>query len=69
MQTVTMDQTEWGQLMAVLANAQGPGITWSVVNPLLMKLGEQLRVQAPGQVVRPGNGLDPDEVVQGDLPS
>lgn len=53
MQTVTLEPADWNQLLAVLANAQGPGLTWAVINPLIMKLGEQLRTQG-------GNGLDPD---------
>ena len=58
-QTITMDAAEWQQMLFVLANAQGQGITWAVTNPLLMKLGEQLQKQQPGQNIqaRP-NGPD-----------
>jgi hypothetical protein len=45
MPTIELDHIEFGQLMNVLANAEGKNITWAVVNPLLMKIGEQLRVQ------------------------
>lgn len=57
MQTVTLEPADWNQLLAVLANAQGPGLTWAVINPLIMKLGEQLRLQG-------GNGADPDAAAQ-----
>jgi len=46
MSAVDLTDQEWGQLMFVLANAEGKGITWSMVNPLMMKIGDQLRVQA-----------------------
>ena len=45
MSTIDLDDTEFGHLMFILANAEGKGITWSIVNPLLMKIGEQLRAQ------------------------
>lgn len=45
MPTLELNYIECGQLMNVLANAEGKSITWAVVNPLLMKIGEQLRVQ------------------------
>jgi hypothetical protein len=37
---VRLDQQEWSQLLAVLAQAP-----WNVANPLIMKIGEQLRAQ------------------------
>jgi hypothetical protein len=46
MPSVEMNDQEWGQLMFILANAEGKGITWTMVNPLMMKVGDQLRVQA-----------------------
>jgi len=46
MKSVILTNEEFGQLMFVLANAEGKGITWAVVNPLLMKIGEQLRQQS-----------------------
>ena len=36
-------------LMYILANAEGKGITWAIVNPLLMEVGNQLRGQAMRQ--------------------
>lgn len=70
-QQVVLADVEWQQLLAIVCNAQGPGINWAVVNPLVMKLGEQLRAQTltpqPMQnpydnQIRP-NGLDEDEPV------
>jgi hypothetical protein len=46
MPTLELENVECGQLMNVLANAEGKNITWSIVNPLLMKIGEQLRTQS-----------------------
>ena len=40
MPTVNLDANEWGQVMAILATAP-----WRDANPLLMKIGEQLRLQ------------------------
>ena len=42
-QTVSLEAAEWQQLMAILATAQGPGITWATVNPPLMRLGDAAR--------------------------
>lgn len=66
-QTVTMPPADWQMLVTLLANAQGPGVSWATVNPLLQKLGEQLRVQEAGQPQRrfgpqPPNGLDEEEL-------
>jgi hypothetical protein len=47
MPSIDMTDQEFGQLMFILGNAEGKGITWSVVNPLLMKIGDQLRAQHP----------------------
>jgi hypothetical protein len=47
MATIELDNTEFGQLMFILANAEGKGINWSMTNPLLMKIGDQVRQQAP----------------------
>lgn len=49
MKTITLDDQDFGHLMFVLANAEGKGITWTLVNPLLMKIGDQLRVQSQPQ--------------------
>ena len=43
MSTVQLNDQEWQQVMAVLAQAP-----WNVANPLLMKIGEQLRRQTIG---------------------
>lgn len=53
--TVTLELDEWQKIMAVLAQAP-----WAVANPLLMKIGDQLRQQTP----RP-NGPDPEPVNKG----
>jgi hypothetical protein len=39
-QTVALDPEEWQQVMGLIAEAP-----WRLANPLLMKIGEQLRVQ------------------------
>jgi hypothetical protein len=67
---VHMSNQEWGQVMFVLANAEGKGINWSMTNPLLMAIGDQLRVQAmtSAQAQQPGaqppRGNSKQEVVQ-----
>ena len=40
MPVVNLDANEWGQVMAILSTAP-----WRDANPLLMKIGEQLRLQ------------------------
>lgn len=59
-QVVSLADVEWQQLLAIVCNAQGPGINWAVVNPLVMKLGEQLRMQTEHPLVTRPNGLDED---------
>lgn len=66
---VHLSNQEWGQVMFVLANAEGKGINWSMTNPLLMGIGDQLRVQAmtsgaqqPG--TQPRGNSSKQEVVQ-----
>lgn len=52
---VDLDQPEWNQLLAILAQAP-----WATANPIIMKIGAQL--QAAGhQAARQGrgNGADP----------
>ena len=44
MPTVTLTEHEWQTLINVLAGSTGA--PWTMTNPLLMKLGEQLRAQA-----------------------
>ena len=43
MLAVTLEANEWGQVMAILSTAP-----WRDANPLLMKIGEQLRMQQQG---------------------
>jgi hypothetical protein len=51
---VRLDLEEWQRILGVLAQAP-----WATVNPLIMKIGEQLRMQEPAEGVRPrGNGVD-----------
>jgi len=42
MHKVELDYEEWQKVMAILAQAP-----WNIANPLLMKMGEQLRGQVP----------------------
>jgi hypothetical protein len=42
MRTITLDIEEWQRVLGVLAQGQ-----WATVNPLIMKIGEQLRLQEP----------------------
>lgn len=50
---VRLDQDEWNRVLAVLSQAP-----WNVANPLIMRIGEQLRAQA----VRP-DGPTPEETI------
>lgn len=54
---VRLDMEEWQRVLAVLAQAQ-----WSIANPLIMKIGEQLRVHGEMAAKREGairpNGED-----------
>ena len=57
MQTVTMSEQEWQAVMNILGTAPAP---WVTTNPLLMKIGDQLRQQA-NQAANPipkGGNLD-----------
>lgn len=40
---VDMTSAEWNQIMTVLGNTRD--FSWSVTNPLLMKIGQQLQPQ------------------------
>ena len=40
MPSIELTDTEWGQVMSILADAP-----WKIANPLLMEIGEQLRSQ------------------------
>ena len=72
-QTVTLAGIEWQQLLAILCNGTGPGISWATTNPLVMKVGGQLQQQTAGaqrglgplqnaaqEAHLPGDGLDLD---------
>jgi hypothetical protein len=52
---VRLDLDEWQRVLAVLSQAP-----WATANPLIMKIGEQLRMQEPApEGPRPrGNGVD-----------
>jgi hypothetical protein len=52
MASVELSDQDWGQVMFVIANAEGKGITWAMVNPLLMSIGNQLRAQQPSGAPR-----------------
>jgi hypothetical protein len=59
---------QWQQTLAILARAP-----WSEANPLIMAIGEQLRVGAEMQVKRAdaakrGNGVD-EEAAEGGRPA
>jgi hypothetical protein len=41
MPAVHLDDEEWQKVMAIIATA-----SWTVANPLLLKIGEQLRMQS-----------------------
>lgn len=64
-QTVVLADIEWQQLLAILCNGTGPGISWATTNPLVMKIGQQLQAQsqAPGHpsgMRGDGLALDPE---------
>jgi hypothetical protein len=44
MPAVDLEENEWGALMNILATTKD--WPWTATNPLLMKIGEQLRKQA-----------------------
>jgi hypothetical protein len=52
---VRLDLDEWQRVLGVLAQAP-----WATANPLIMKIGEQLRMQEPPPegVRSRGNGAD-----------
>jgi hypothetical protein len=62
---VRLELEEWQRVLAILAQAP-----WATANPLIMKIGEQLRMQEPApEGVRPrGNGVD-EEAAQGGRPA
>jgi hypothetical protein len=54
MQHVYLEPQEWTQVMGVLSEAP-----WRIANPLLMKIGEQLRVQQEPASVDAANAPRP----------
>jgi hypothetical protein len=61
---VRLELEEWQRVLGVLATAP-----WATANPLIMKIGEQLRMQEPAPEARPrGNGAD-EEAAQGGRPA
>ena len=62
---VDLEQPEWNQLLAILAQAP-----WNVANPLIMKIGEQLRQQvSAGATVGAGRPNGPLEAPEDLKPS
>lgn len=59
-QAVTLDKLEWQAVLTVMGNAQGPGISWTMVNPLMMKIGQQLQAQEHASSHPMGDGHDSD---------
>jgi hypothetical protein len=58
-ETVTLEQEQWTQLLGILTSIQMP---WTVTNPLIQALGQQLAAQR-GQVQlapQEGNHYDSD---------
>jgi|AmaraimetP72IA01_FD_contig_31_7930337_length_728_multi_10_in_0_out_0_2 hypothetical protein len=55
MSVIDLSDQEWGVLMSILADAP-----WKVSNPLLMKIGEQLRAahMQPQQTPLHSNGQE-----------
>jgi hypothetical protein len=65
---VSLDFEEWQRVLGVLATAP-----WSTANPLIMKIGDQLRARAEMEAkreaaARRGNGVD-EEAAQGGRPA
>jgi hypothetical protein len=57
---VRLEPQEWNQLLQILAQAP-----WNVANPLIMKIGDQLRAQqAPNPVPEPRSNSDGREKVE-----
>lgn len=50
--TVTLTESAWHLVLSILANAP-----WSTANPLIMTIGEQLRLQTP----RPNGQAEAEE--------
>jgi hypothetical protein len=58
---IEFTDSEIAQLRFVLANAEGKGINWMMVHPLLMKISssEQRQQGVPGVPGNPAMGLPP----------
>jgi hypothetical protein len=59
MSVVQLDDEEWQRVLSIIATA-----SWTVANPLLMKVGEQLRHQQvtnSGEVPVKSAQLEPDK--------
>lgn len=54
MQTVELDAAEWQQVMTVLGGSTG--FPWTLTNPLLMRIGQQIQEQTAGAERIPANG-------------
>jgi hypothetical protein len=55
MPIVELDDQEWQQVMAIIATA-----SWRDANPLLMKIGNQLRQQTPAAPATAGKPIRTD---------
>jgi len=53
MPTVELDTEEWQKVIGCIAQAP-----WNVANPLLMKIGEQLRLSESVQKLKPNSKRD-----------
>lgn len=49
MPSVTLDEAEWQFIVNVLYQANGPGISMAMVQPLVVKIASQLPKPPPGQ--------------------
>jgi hypothetical protein len=56
---VRLEPQEWNQVLQILSQAP-----WNVANPLIMKIGEQLRAQAPGEPAPARSNSDGREKVE-----
>jgi hypothetical protein len=50
MTEIRLEPAEWNQVLQILANAP-----WAVANPLIMRIGEQLRAQASPESPSPSS--------------
>jgi len=66
LKSVSLEETEWSSVMAILGNTKE--FPWVVTNPLLMKLGQQLQPAAELLPRRPNGPDDEVPVFQDDPP-